>query len=390
MLILCADRLFTPDKEILNPLLFIEDGIVSAISSRGEQAVPGNAKVVDVRKDFGGEILAPGFIDIHMHGGAGLDVMRAGVGELPQLNRFLAAHGVTGYFPTTVAAPLDQTCAALERLAEAIEGWHDSSGNGEAAQARPLGIHLEGPFLSHKRRGVHPPEYLVEPTIALFERLWQAARGHVGMLTIAPELPGALDVIAEAARRKVLVSIGHSDATLDAARAGVRAGARHATHTFNAMRPLDHRDPGILGEVLTNKDLTADIIADGIHTAPEIVQLFLQAKGKERAVLITDATAAAGMPDGTYQLGPITVEVKDGKCTMDGKLAGSVLTMDRAVRNVVQFTDWNLRDAVRAASRNAAVAAGLAHGEICQGTEANITVLDAGGEVRKTIVRGTL
>jgi N-acetylglucosamine-6-phosphate deacetylase len=390
MLILCADRLFTPDKEILNPLLFIEDGIVSAISSRGEQAVPGNAKVVDVRKDFGGEILAPGFIDIHMHGGAGLDVMRAGVGELPQLNRLLAAHGVTGYFPTTVAAPLDQTCAALERLAEAIEGWHDSSGNGEAAQARPLGIHLEGPFLSHKRRGVHPPEYLVEPTIALFERLWQAARGHVGMLTIAPELPGALDVIAEAARRKVLVSIGHSDATLDAARAGVRAGARHATHTFNAMRPLDHRDPGILGEVLTNKDLTADIIADGIHTAPEIVQLFLQAKGKERAVLITDATAAAGMPDGTYQLGPITVEVKDGKCTMDGKLAGSVLTMDRAVRNVVQFTDWNLRDAVRAASRNAAVAAGLAHGEICQGTEANITVLDAGGEVRKTIVRGTL
>jgi N-acetylglucosamine-6-phosphate deacetylase len=390
MLILCADRLFTPDKEILNPLLFIEDGIVSAISSRGEQAVPGNAKVVDVRKDFGGEILAPGFIDIHMHGGAGLDVMRASLAELPQLNRFLAAHGVTGYFPTTVAAPLDQTCAALERLAEAIEGWHDSSGNGEAAQARPLGIHLEGPFLSHKRRGVHPPEYLVEPTIALFERLWQAARGHVGMLTIAPELPGALDVIAEAARRKVLVSIGHSDATLDAARAGVRAGARHATHTFNAMRPLDHRDPGILGEVLTNKDLTADIIADGIHTAPEIVQLFLQAKGKERAVLITDATAAAGMPDGTYQLGPITVEVKDGKCTMDGKLAGSVLTMDRAVRNVVQFTDWNLRDAVRAASRNAAVAAGLAHGEICQGTEANITVLDAGGEVRKTIVRGTL
>jgi N-acetylglucosamine-6-phosphate deacetylase len=390
MLILCADRLFTPDKEILDPLLFIEDGIVSAISSRAEQAVPGNAKVVDVRKDFGGEILAPGFIDIHMHGGAGLDVMRAGVGELPRLNRFLTAHGVTGYFPTTVAAPLDQTCAALERLAEAIEGWHDSSGNGEAAQARPLGIHLEGPFLSHKRRGVHPPEYLAEPTIALFERLWQAARGHVGMLTIAPELPGALDVIAEAARRKVLVSIGHSDATLEAARAGVRAGARHATHTFNAMRPLDHRDPGILGEVLTNKDLTADIIADGIHTAPEIVQLFLQAKGKERAVLITDATAAAGMPDGTYQLGPITVEVKDGKCTMDGKLAGSVLTMDRAVRNVVRFTDWNLRDAVRAASRNAAVAAGLTHGAICRGAEANITVLNAAGEVRKTIVRGGL
>ena len=233
-------------------------------------------------------------------------------------------------------------------------------GNGDEAQARPLGIHLEGPFLSHKRRGVHPPEYLVEPTLEIFERLWQAARGQVRMMTIAPELPGALEVIAEAARRKVCVSIGHSDAALEAARAGVRAGARHATHTFNAMRPLDHRDPGILGEVLTDRQLSADIIADGIHVAPEVVQLFLRAKGVERAVLITDAMAAAGMPDGTYQLGPIQVEVKDGKCTMDGKLAGSVLTMDRAVRNVIQFAGWSLQDAVRAATLNPARAAGLA------------------------------
>ena len=179
-----------------------------------------------------------------MHGGAGLDVMRASPADLPHLNRFLTTHGVTGYFPTTVAAPLDQTYRALESLADAIEAGPVSSN--DAAEARPLGIHLEGPFLSHKRRGVHPPQYLVEPTLEIFERLWQAARGQVRMMTIAPELPGALEVIAEAARRKVCVSIGHSDAELDAARAGVRAGARHATHTFNAMRPLDHRDPGIL------------------------------------------------------------------------------------------------------------------------------------------------
>ena len=133
------------------------------------------------------------------------------------------------------------------------------------------------------------------------------------MMTIAPELPGALEVIAEAARRKVCVSIGHSDAVLEAARAGVRAGARHATHTFNAMRPLDHRDPGILGEVLTDPQLSADIIADGIHVAPEVIQIFLRSVGLERSVLITDAMAAAGMPDGTYQLGPIQVEVKDGR-----------------------------------------------------------------------------
>jgi N-acetylglucosamine-6-phosphate deacetylase len=314
--------------------------------------------------------------------------MRASTAELPHLNKFLTRHGVTGYFPTTVAAPLDQTCSALGRLADAIEAA-PASGNGNAVQARPLGIHLEGPFLSHKRRGVHPPEYLVEPTLAIFERLWQAARGQARMMTIAPELPGALEVIAEAARRKVCVSIGHSNAELDAARAGVRAGARHATHTFNAMRPLDHRDPGILAEVLTDSQLTADIIADGIHVAPEVVQLFLKAKGIERSVLITDATAAAGMPDGTYQLGPLQVEVKDGKCTADGKLAGSVLTMDRAVRNVMQFAGWSLQDAVRAATLNPARATGLPqHGKLVPGAEANLVVLSPNGEVRKTIVRG--
>jgi N-acetylglucosamine-6-phosphate deacetylase len=389
MIVLCANRLYTPQEEIQDPLLFIEDGLISAVSSRAQQEVPKHAMVVDLTKDFTDAILAPGFVDIHMHGGAGLDVMRASPAELPHLNKFLTTHGVTGYFPTTVAAPLDQTCRALEKLADAIAAASVSS-NGNAAQARPLGIHLEGPFLSHKRRGVHPPEYLVEPTLEIFERLWQAAHGQVRMMTIAPELPGALEVIAEAARRDVCVSIGHSDAELDAARAGVRAGARHATHTFNAMRPLDHRDPGILAEVLIDRQVTADIIADGIHVAPEVVHLFLQAKGVERAVLITDATAAAGMPDGTYQLGPIQVEVKDGRCTMDGKLAGSVLTMDRAVRNVTRFAGWSLQHAVRAATLNPARAVGLgqSYGVLAPGAEANLVVLSPSGEVRKTFVRG--
>src|SRR5579863_5933169 len=382
MIVLCANRLFTPQEEIQNALLVIEEGIITAVASRSQQEIPANATLVD----FSDSILVPGFIDIHMHGGAGVDVMRATRNELPHLNKFLTTHGVTSYFPTTVAASLDQTCQALERLADEIES---ASSGDSPLQARPLGIHLEGPFLSHKRRGVHPPENLIHPTPEIFNRLWQAARGHVSMMTIAPELPGALEVIAEAARLKVCVSIGHSDATLEAARAGVRAGATHATHTFNAMRPLDHRDPGILGEVLTDPHLTADIIVDGIHVAPEIVQLFLQAKGFERSVLITDATAATGMPDGKYQLGPIQVEVKDGKCTMDGKLAGSVLTMDRAIRNVTKFSNWSLQHAVQAATLNPAHATGLAkHGRLIPGTEANIVVLSKDGEVKKTIIRG--
>jgi N-acetylglucosamine-6-phosphate deacetylase len=379
-----AARLYTPVEEIENPILVVEDGVISEVYSRATREVPGDSSLID----FGDAALSPGFVDIHIHGGAGLDLMRASLSEFPRLGKFLATHGVTGYFATTVAAPLDVTCSALERLADAIEAARATPD--DSAQGRPLGIHLEGPFLSHKRRGVHPPEFLVAPTVAVFERLWQAARGHVRMLTIAPEVPEAMEVIAEAARRNVCVSIGHSDAEMPVAQDAVKAGARHATHTFNAMRPLDHREPGIIGEVLSNDQLSADIIVDGIHVDPAVVKVFLRAKGRERAVLITDAISATGMPDGRYQLGPIEVDVKDGKCTSNGSLAGSVLTMDRAVCNVTRFSEWTLRDAVQAATLNPARAVGLAahHGILAKGVSADFTVLNSAGEVLKTIVRG--
>ena len=380
-----ARRLYTPTEEISDPLLVVEDGRITEVSTRSQQGVPATGSVVD----FGNASLAPGFFDIHMHGGAGLDLMRALPPELPRLGKFLTTHGVTGYFPTTVAAPLDATCAALGRLADAIEAAQKIPEE-ESASARPLGIHLEGPFLSHKRRGVHPPQYLLTPTIEIFDRLWQAARGYVRMMTIAPEIPGAMEVIAAATQRKVCVSIGHSDAEMPVAEQAVNAGARHATHTFNAMRPLDHRDPGIIGEVLSDDRISADLIADGIHVSPPVVKIFLEAKGADRAVLITDAISATGMPDGQYQLGPIQVDVRDGKCTANGSLAGSVLTMDRAVRNVTKFSNWSLRDAVRAATLNPARAVGMAQefGVLKPGAYADFTVLSPGGEVMKTIVGG--
>jgi N-acetylglucosamine-6-phosphate deacetylase len=210
------------------------------------------------------------------------------------------------------------------------------------------------------------------------------------MLTIAPEIPGALEVIAEASRRNVCVSIGHSDAELPIALEAVKAGARHATHTFNAMRPLDHRNPGIIGEVLSNDSMSADIIVDGIHVSPEVVKVFLQSKGPERAVLITDAMSATGMPDGRYQLGPIQVDVADGKATANGSLAGSVLTMDRAVRNVTRFSNWTLKDAIRAATLNPANAVGLSgtYGQLVVGSVADFVVMSPEGDVLKTVVGG--
>jgi len=383
MIALTAARLYTPLELVEQPLVLVDAGIVVEVASRASRPLPG-CRITD----FGDAVLAPGFVDIHIHGGSGHDVMEDDPAALSAFEHSLVAHGVCSYFPTTVTAPLDRTLAALERLGKAIEG----APLGNEGRARPLGIHLEGPFISHARRGVHPSELLLPPSVPMFERFWQAAGGHIRVMTIAPELDGTSEVIAEASRRGVCVSLGHSDADLAAARRGVAAGARHATHTFNAMRPLGHRDPGILGEVLTNSRVTADIIADGIHLDPAVVELFLRCKGLEAAVLITDAIAATGMPDGRYRLGSLEVEVKAGRCLFEGKLAGSVLTMDRAVRNVMEFAGWDLRQAVRAAALNPARVTGFVSkkGSIAPGMDADMVVLSAAGHVLKTIVHGVV
>ena len=384
--VITADRLYTPLEQIERPLIFVEDGVIAEISSLQARQAPTGSRMVDL----GDVILVPGFIDIHIHGGAGHDVMEGDPKALPAVEQLLRSHGVTSYFPTTVTAPVDLTLAALERLADAIEAAGRGESKSSDLRARPLGIHLEGPFISHVRRGVHPPASLLPPTLDMFERFWEASRGHIKIMTIAPELEGARAVIAEATRRGVCVSMGHSDADLQATQAGVAAGARHATHTFNAMRPLDHRQPGILGEVLMDQRLSAEIIADGVHVDPLIVHLFLRAKGADAAVLVTDATAATGMPNGRYRLGSLEVDVKDGKCLSDGKLAGSVLTMDKAVQNVMKFANLDLQQAVRLATLNPARTVGLPSnlGSLVPGAAADMVALSPGGEVQTTIVRG--
>jgi len=382
MIAVTAGRLFTPLESIADPLVLIEEGVITEATSRAGREIPARTRVLN----FAGAVLAPAFVDLHIHGSAGRDVMDSDSSSLAAIGQFLARRGVGSYFPTTVTASLDVTLAALDRLANAIE-----TAGATHSRALPFGIHLEGPFLSHARRGVHPPQHLLRPSVSTFDQLWQGARGHIRVMTIAPELDGALEVIAEAVNRGVCVSLGHSGADSKATRSAIAAGARHATHTFNAMRPLDHRDPGVLGAALTDSRLSADIIADGIHVDPAMIGLFLKAKGPEGAVLITDATAATGMPDGHYRLGTIEVEVKDGRCLCNGHLAGSVLTLDRAVRNMVQFTGSDLQLALRLATLNPARVAGMKkHGKLEAGSAADLVVLSPAGEVRATILRGEL
>jgi N-acetylglucosamine-6-phosphate deacetylase len=384
MLAFAAARLLTPTDEIEDALVLVEQGRIVEISLRSNRQLPAKISVTD----FGDGVIAPGYVDLHIHGSAGYDVMDDTAEALPTIERLLARHGVTSYFPTTVTAPLDTTLRALERLTNAIEKREKRNQDGDV-RAVPLGIHLEGPFICHARRGVHPPESLLVPSLNSFEKFWQAAKGRIRMMTIAPELEGAIEVIAEAARRGVCVSLGHSDADFAAAERGIAAGARHATHTFNAMRPLDHRSPGILGALLTDARVSADIIADGVHVDPAVVKLFADAKGPENTVLITDAISATGMPDGRYRLGSFEVDVRDGKCMAGGKLAGSVLTMDRAVRNLAAFAEWDLPRAVAAASRNPACAARISNkGTLAVGADADFIVLNPEGEVLRTFVGG--
>lgn len=384
MLAFTARRLLAPNGVVEPALMVVDEGRIREIGALGDRQLPAGA----TQCDFGDGVIVPGYVDLHIHGNAGYDVMDEGAEALPAIERMLARHGVTSYLPTTVTAPIDRTLRALERLADAIEASAQNKTNREG-RAVPLGIHLEGPFISHARRGVHPPENLLPPKVETFERFWEAARGHIRVMTLAPELEGAIELIRAAAARGVCVSLGHSDADFAATERAIDAGARHATHIFNAMRPLGHRDPGILGAVLTDSRVSADIIADGIHLDPAIVKLVAQSKGPELTVLITDATAATGMPDGRYRLGSIEVDVHDGKCTFEGKLAGSVLTMDRAVRNLAQFAGWTLFEAVGAATCNPARAVQCpGKGSLRTGADADFLVLDERGDVLRTFVGG--
>ncbi len=383
MIALTAAALFTPEERITHPILLFEDGKISEISSRAQRDLPANCRIVD----YGDAILAPAFIDIHVHGAAGHDVMEDTAAALPCIEYFLASHGVGNYLPTTVTACLNEIVAALERIADAIDLFDER--NSTAVRARPIGIHLEGPFISHARRGVHPPNDLLLPSVRVFDQFWEASRGHIRVMTIAPELEGAMELIAEATRRGVCVSLGHSDADLETTRLGVDAGARHATHLFNGMRPLNHRDPGIAGATLSDPRVAVEIIADGIHLDPAIVKMIVAAKEQRNVILITDGTAATGMPDGRYRLGTFEFDVTDGKCLSNGNLAGSTLTMDRAIRNVMKFADCELQQAIIFATANPLRETALSPaGHLRLGGRADIVVLSPAGELRTTIING--
>lgn len=375
---IAARQLVGINEVVEYPLVSVEDGCISRIESlsvKDHERFPAMHRFPDA-------ILVPAYVDIHIHGCAGHDVMEATPEALRAIGAYLASRGVGAYFPTTVTSARDQMMRSLAGLAAQIGRDNPYIG------ATPVGIHLEGPFLSHKKRGVHTDALLEAPSIALFDRFWQAAEGKISLMTIAPELPGAPELISHATALGVRCSMGHSDARVFEAEIGFAAGARSATHTFNAMRAIDHREPGLAAYVLDKQPLFAEIICDGIHVDPMMVRLLFKSKDEDRVILVTDGISATGMPDGTYLLGDVVVEVHDGRCTSNGTLAGSVLTLDHGVRNLMEFTGSNLKRAVTAASRNPSTLMGIDDkwGSLQVGHPANITVLSRSAEVIDTFL----
>jgi len=382
--VLTAEKLWNGTSLVDHPVILIEDGRIASIHSRTVSESPATSG--DQVLDYPNATLSPAFFDVHIHGAAGHDVMEATPEALSTIGRLLASHGTGSYLATTVTAPVDATLQSLSGLAKLLA--HPPAPTDTITW--PIGIHLEGPFLSHAKRGVHPPELLLAPDIAIFDRFYEAAEGQVRLITLAPELPGATELAAHATSRGVRVSVGHSNATAAETRAAIAAGAVSATHTFNAMRPLDHREPGILGVVLTTDSLFAELICDGIHNTAEMVKIWWRCKGPERAILVTDAMSATGMPDGEYSLAGFKIQVANGKASFGDVLAGSVLTLDRALANFLSFTGATVEQGLRLLTANPAAMTGLSNqaGSLAIGQPANLVVVDAKGSLVASFLNG--
>jgi N-acetylglucosamine-6-phosphate deacetylase len=380
-----AKQLFTPTEEIAGGVIVVEEGRIVAAGRREAVELPAVAREYDAQA----WTVAPGFIDVHIHGAGGHDVMEAVPDALARIEQTIARYGTTAYLATTVTASPDDTCRSLQALAP-LAAKPRAKADSTPPAAELLGIHFEGPFISPARRGVHPPEWIAAAAPELLDRLLEAAGGAARILTLAPEIPGALALVDRARAAGVVVALGHTNATYEEAIAAIDRGANHAVHVFNAMRPFSHRDTGVLGAVLTRPEVTAEVIADGVHVDPPALQLLLAAKGNEGVILVSDATAATGMPDGNYRLGTFEVKVSGGVCRdAEGHLAGSTLTLDRAVRRMVTL-GVPLAEALRMATLNPARRLGIQarKGVIAPGADADIVFLDDALNVVAVMTQG--
>jgi N-acetylglucosamine-6-phosphate deacetylase len=366
--LLTGGRIVTPRGVVSPGWILLAGNLIDAVGTGDgpDQPAPGQPAV-----DLRGQWVLPGLIDVHVHGGGGTSFTEGTADDARKTAEFHRGHGTTNMLASLVTAPLADLEARAAMLAELAD-------DGIIA-----GLHLEGPFLSPARRGAQDPGHMLAPDVAAFERLLAAARGHLKIITLAPELPGATQVIQAATRAGVIVAVGHTDATADATLAAIDAGATHATHLFNGMRPLHHREPGAVGALLDRDEVTCEVIADGVHLHDIAIRLTARVKGPGRLVLVSDAMAGAGMPDGRYRLGSMQVTVAGGVARLlddsaqVGAIAGSTATLAGVVRHAIA-AGLPVPEVAAAASTTPARILGLADrtGALCPGLAADLVVCD--------------
>ena len=366
----------TPAEVFEQADVIIEDGKIFAVG-------PGLARGdIDETIDARGHIVTPGYVDVHVHGSAGHDTMDASREAIEGMAKFFATRGVTSFCPTTLTQPTENIMASVRAVQHCME-------NPIEGAAQPLGVHLEGPCIDAKKKGAQPEQHITHAAGIDYKELFSL--GNIKLMTLAPEIEENRDLIAFARAQGAAVVVGHSSATYEELAEAVQHGLNHATHTFNQMEGLHHRKPGTVGGVLLLDEIYAEFIADGIHLHPAVVDMIVRLKGPDRAVAITDAISGAGMPDGEYELGGQKVVVKEGAVRLpDGTLAGSALTLDQAVRNIVEFTIASLPEAIQMATLTPARSIGVADrkGLLEPGKDADIVILDDDLDVVKTMVVG--
>lgn len=375
MVVITHADVITPGGRLPDRAVLVANGRIAAIMPAAEAPSPLSGEVVDA----GGQLLVPGFIDLQVNGAFGKD-FTANPAAIWDVAAGYARYGVTAFLPTIITSPLETIAAAQEVVCRPPASFRG---------AQPLGLHVEGPFLNPARKGAHNPDYLRLPALDAVAG-WRPETG-VRLVTLAPELPGALDVIAALARRGVLVSAGHSMATYAEAVAGFDAGVGYGTHLFNAMPPLGHREPGLPGALLTDGRAAAGFITDGIHTHPAVIRLAWKQLGPERFSMVTDCMAALGMGPGRHLLGDFEVLVDGTSARLaDGTLAGSILSLDQGLRNLVRETGCSLEEALATVTTTPARLLGIGseRGQIAVGCVADLVVLSEGLEVRVTIANG--
>ena len=380
LLAIDAGIVLTPLKKFAPGRVIIDGPLIRDVGTAETITIPSGAERVDASQMF----VTPGFVEPHIHGCGGVDLMDGTHESLNVVSRTLPRHGTTSFLATTVSSPSDVLTAAIEKIGGQIARHFDG--------AQPLGIHLEGPFISPVKRGTHKVANVSVPDASLFQQWIRAANNSVRLVTLAPELPGTREVVRIARDAGIVVAMGHSNATFQEAHSAAGDGVCYAVHTFNAMRAFSHRDPGIVGEVLSDDRIFAEIIADGIHVDRSVVRLFARAKGRERVLLVTDAISATDMPDGRYMLGNDTVDVSGGVCRdSEGRLAGSTLTQDVALHNFVQWSGWPFEDALLGLTLNPARALNLEKkGMLEPGADADVVLMDQTFRIMKTFVKGRL